>query len=242
MRMPGSSQEVSREFPRRAGVRGARGFTLIELLVVVGIIALLIAILIPSLSAARRRAQLVTCQANVRSMGQATLLYAEENGGWIPREYSAGDHTRPFWGYLLATEIKLPMPAAFSADNVMIPYFNRLGLFQCPAFGNPKQTVDYVFTGWDVNVPGGGAGGPIRLTVLAPPQQLILLTEANANLQTDTYEYHDVWDPSHLPLGSGPRICNDRRHDGRVNNLFADGRVEARMYTDLKVTDFRIGP
>ena len=66
---------------RRAPVGAA--FTLIELLVVVSIIALLIAILLPSLSKAREAARRVVCLAHLRSQAQAFLMYAEENNGFL---------------------------------------------------------------------------------------------------------------------------------------------------------------
>ena len=61
------------------------GFTLIELLVVVAIIALLVAILLPSLNHARESARRVKCLANLRSISQAAMLYAEDNRGQYPR-------------------------------------------------------------------------------------------------------------------------------------------------------------
>jgi prepilin-type N-terminal cleavage/methylation domain-containing protein/prepilin-type processing-associated H-X9-DG protein len=62
----------------------SRGFTLVELLVVIGIIALLISILLPSLARARRAANTVACAANLRSILQAMNIHASQNKNQIP--------------------------------------------------------------------------------------------------------------------------------------------------------------
>jgi prepilin-type N-terminal cleavage/methylation domain-containing protein/prepilin-type processing-associated H-X9-DG protein len=65
-------------------MRQRRGFTLVELLVVIGIIALLISILMPSLSRARASASLVSCQSNFKQIYMALSFYSLENKGLLP--------------------------------------------------------------------------------------------------------------------------------------------------------------
>ena len=64
-----------------------QGFTLVELMVVVGILAVLIALLLPTLNKAREAANRTACGSNLRSIGQGFMLYANDNRGNLPRTY-----------------------------------------------------------------------------------------------------------------------------------------------------------
>jgi prepilin-type processing-associated H-X9-DG protein len=67
--------------------RAVVAFSLVELLVVIGIIAVLLAILLPSLSGARRQANAVKCQSNLRQIGQGLLVYNAQNNGYVIPSY-----------------------------------------------------------------------------------------------------------------------------------------------------------
>src|SRR5687767_4279041 len=72
---------------RKAERRPARlrlGFTLIELLVVIGIIAILISILLPTIRGVRRQANLVQCSSNMKQIVTAMIMYIQDNKGRHP--------------------------------------------------------------------------------------------------------------------------------------------------------------
>jgi prepilin-type N-terminal cleavage/methylation domain-containing protein/prepilin-type processing-associated H-X9-DG protein len=105
--------------PRRRGA-----FTLVELLVVIGIIALLIAILLPALSKAREQSKKTACLSNLRSLGQAMYLYANAHRDRLPNDNPPGK-----WkDYNGANRIMV----VFARDYVHTP-----GVFLCPSDSSP---------------------------------------------------------------------------------------------------------
>lgn len=111
--------------------RTARGFTLIEILVVVAIIALLISILLPSLTRAREQARGVACLANLGQLSKAELLYQTQNREWIPGSPLT---TGYFW---LATGETRYQPVNYTNAS-----FNRLSL-NLFDWNTPLRTIMY---------------------------------------------------------------------------------------------------
>jgi len=84
--------------PHSLQARGLRAFTLIEVLVVVAIIALLIAILVPSLNRARWHAKTVACRGNLHDLGAAFQMYANTQNGYFPiTTWSGEDSFAALW-------------------------------------------------------------------------------------------------------------------------------------------------
>lgn len=81
--------------------QNATGFTLVELLVVIAIIAILAAMLLPALAAAKAKAKRAGCSSNMRQIGLAIRMYADDYRGWGP-ETTHGNPTNRSWIFTMS--------------------------------------------------------------------------------------------------------------------------------------------
>jgi prepilin-type N-terminal cleavage/methylation domain-containing protein/prepilin-type processing-associated H-X9-DG protein len=174
---------MSMSSPRR---RRSRAFTLVELLVVIGIVAVLIAILLPALSGARRRAAAVKCAANLRSLGAAMVMYAQEQRGYVPCNQAkylsdSGSVTIPWYDQLARYAFNEP-PVGTPPNPVSIinqPDFAKSIFVGCPMFPFDKMTVPK----WVVQTSTGYALNLIPLSPLATGEK-----DQNAYVQPAIYQ------------------------------------------------------
>ena len=209
----------SRPHSRRRITR--RAFTLVELLVVIGIIALLIAILMPSLSRARTQSQRVACMSNLRQLGAAFVMYTNANKGSFPR---------PAVGALF--EDWIYWHAGRNLDESrLVPYLsggNKFNpdFFRC-AGDTEWQNRNYKYSYTVNEFICGHYQPPLKFNqVKRPSEKILAIDESSATVDDG------CWAPQNYAVDGQNLLSN--RHDkqaekktdknaGRGTVLFADG-------------------
>ncbi len=202
--------------PGLCGPGGRAAFTLIELLVVIAIVAVLASLLLPALARAKDSTRSAQCLSQLRQIGLALRLYAEDNEDEFPRsQHSAFAHSQLTWGRDVAPQL----------GQKVATWTNLLrGVYHCPSDrrATPWSYGQNVYFELDAQN-DDYAGSPQswrRVASITHPSATITHAETPGNVD---HVMPHFW--------MTPQDASDvdaQRHKNRSNYNFVDGHSEAR--------------
>jgi prepilin-type N-terminal cleavage/methylation domain-containing protein/prepilin-type processing-associated H-X9-DG protein len=226
------------------------GFTLIELLVVIAIIAILASLLLPTISRSKNKAVSIRCCSNLKQMGLAFHLYADDNNQRLPDLYTkwwTGTDVAPggqWWWETLSANRYVPSQAI--SNNV----------WRCPAVKD--RDINIVFGArWE-------GYGPVESTVIRYGFTMSQAMPLHSRKLQEIRRPAQVWmmgdtgvpyDPNNVPFsgyrteivtfppdpsthdwkGYTPQKQPGCRHDFRANMVMVDGHYESWRHLDLRM-------
>jgi prepilin-type processing-associated H-X9-DG protein len=192
---------------------------------------------------------MVICRSNLKQIGLAGHLYAEDNETYIPRGGVWGMWFLDFLPYV--------------GHDVDLSDYRNVDIFRCPSYPDKNQTIGFVSNAWTFNdrtdMTGSQVNGPSKLSIYKSPMTKVYLADNESGpwrpiiddaLDPDI-ERLDVWKPTHLPdstiegreddttaLEDGRRVAKERHREGS-NYLFFDWHADYVATEDMNINYWR---
>lgn len=219
------------------------GFTLIELLAVIAIIAILGALLLPTLARSKASARRIQCTSNLHQLGLAAQMYWNDNGGVCFYAIPANTNNGQLWwfGWLQA-----PQPGAGEgrrafdlSSGVLYPYLRGSRARLCPSldFTSPQfklKATNVVFSyGYNKNLsPVTLKQPPIKVSAVTRPAETALLADAAQvnDFQSPASPENPMIEEFYYLDDSASYPNGHFRHSQRANAVFCDGHVSMEKF------------
>ena len=212
-----------------------RAFTLVELLIVIAVIAILAAILLPTLGNAKLSARRITCVNNLRQLGLASQMYWDDHEGDTFRYMMGASNggTIYWFGWVEAWTPGNEGHRAFdAAAGALYPYLGGRGVEVCPSLDynsrlfKAKATGAAYGYGYNLHLAAPVTQPPIKIDRVTRPADIALLADAG--------QINDFQEPASAdnPLLEEFYYINDTeptvhfRHKRRANVVYCDGHID----------------
>lgn len=181
--------------------RRRAAFTLVELLVAIAVIAILAALLLPTLAKARERARRARCASNLRQIAMASFMYVDDHEHTFPIQPDDGVPVLAIGGH------------GTNFYDQLNPYLNQLAIWICPSTRPaPGELMSYHMNGFIITTSGFQQSG------IRQPSDTLLIGESGGTR----------WNQAYLRPDQHGDYLYDRpqlTHNGGGNATFADGHV-----------------